>query len=61
MLLDKYLKEIDDERQEKRQYLEDQLKFWTESLSKSMEEVQRDSLQVQRFLQELKEYADEIA
>ena len=59
MSLDKYLKEIDLERQENHRYNSDQLHFWLESLHKSIQEVYNDSLQVKKYLERLREDSNE--
>jgi hypothetical protein len=61
MSLDKYLKEIDDERQQEHQYNLDKLSFWLESLNKSIQEVHNDAAEVRKYLLRLKEGSREIA
>lgn len=59
MSLEKYLKEIDVERQENHRYNEDQLHFWIESLEKSIQEVRNDAKQVKKYLERLRENSHE--
>jgi hypothetical protein len=59
MSLDKYLNEIDLERQQNHRYNADQLHFWLESLNKSIQEVYQDSLQVKKYLERLREDSNE--